>query len=326
MEDTASTTSLDMAATQLFGWPEIFKRSVPDQAQWVSIKIKKARASTDEVDNDPEIKVMRELEKYYAESPQDRPRRFVHILDWFHHEGPNGIHNCLVTELLGPSISAILTSCNEMDDFLAPDTILRASRQVLEGIEFAHQAGFVHGDISLINVAFTCNQAFTDEEALLDTLGSQPVTAKYIGKDQPRSPHLPQQIVKTASWKMWYDCPSEHIRILDWGAAFPISDKVTGSFDYRHDLWKAGCVIFTLFYQAWPFFHGGFHPNNFYIRTLVEKLGPLPPAWDSQWDEMIAGDKKLQDEKNSGRPQLITDTFEPRRQAIMQQCDEVERV
>ncbi|KFY37937.1 hypothetical protein V495_06856 [Pseudogymnoascus sp. VKM F-4514 (FW-929)] len=210
MEDTASTTSLDMAATQLFGWPEIFKRSV----QWVSIKIKKARASTDEVENDPEIKVMRELEKYHAESPQDRPRRFVHILDWFHHEGPSGIHNCLVTELLGPSISAILTSCNEMDDFLAPDTILRASRQVLEGIEFAHQAGFVHG----------------------------------------------------------------------------------GSFDYRHDLWKAGCVIFTLFYQAWPFFHGGFHPNNFYIRTLVEKLGPLPPAWDSQWDEMIAGDKKLQDE------------------------------
>ncbi|KFY86618.1 hypothetical protein V500_07511 [Pseudogymnoascus sp. VKM F-4518 (FW-2643)] len=313
------------------------------EEQWVSIKIKKANASTDKLDDDPEIQIMRALEKYYVDGPQDRPRSFVRLLAWFHHEGPNGIHNCLVTELLGPSISGILKVNKGAGGFLAPDTMLRASRQLLEGIEFAHQAGFVHGDVSPINVAFTCNQAFADDEALIRALGGEPVTAKYISKELPRPPNLPQQLVRTADWGMRYDYPSEHIRILDWGAAFSLSDRPTsvsqplglrspetvfvGYFDYGHDLWKAGCVIFTLFYETWPFFHDGFHPFNSHIRTLVDKLGPLPPAWNARWDEMIAGDKKLEDEKNNdGGEQLITNTFEPRRQAIIQQCEEVEMV
>lgn len=54
--------------------------------------------------------------------------------------------------------------------------------------------------------------------------------------------------------------------------------------------------IYTLFYDNWPFFDDGFHPFNFYICTLVEKLGPLPSDWDAQWDKMIAGDKELEDE------------------------------
>lgn len=90
-------------------------------------------------------------------------------------------------------------------------------------------------------------------------MGGQPVMARYIGKELPRPPHLPQQLVRTADWGMWYDYPSEHIRILDWGAAFSLSGRPTSisqplglrspetffisSFDYRHDLWKAGCVV-----------------------------------------------------------------------------------
>ncbi|OBT65037.1 hypothetical protein VE03_05250 [Pseudogymnoascus sp. 23342-1-I1] len=142
---------------------------------------------------------MRALEKYYIEGPQDKPRCFVQIFDWFRHEGPNGIHNCLVAELLGPCIATIMQVNSEMEAFLSPDTILRASRQLLEAIEFAHQAGYVHG----------------------------------------------------------------------------------------------------------------------------EKLGPVPPAWQSQWDEKIAGNKKLEEERNNGsKEQLITDTFEPRRLAIIKQCEE----
>lgn len=116
----------------------------------MSIKIKKAHASTDELQNDPEINVMRALEEYYVSGPQDRPRSFVRLLDWFHHEGPNGIHNCLVTELLGPSILGMMRVNKTAGGFFAPDTVLRASRQLLEGISFAYQAGFVHGGMSTL--------------------------------------------------------------------------------------------------------------------------------------------------------------------------------
>lgn len=116
----------------------------------MSIKIKKANASINELCDDTEIQVMRALEKYYVGGPQDRPRRFVRLLDWFRHEGPNGIHNCLVTELLGPSIAGIMKVDKDTGGFFAPDTILRASRQLLEGIVFAHQAGFVHGGMGAL--------------------------------------------------------------------------------------------------------------------------------------------------------------------------------
>ncbi|OBT72140.1 hypothetical protein VF21_08775 [Pseudogymnoascus sp. 05NY08] len=172
--------------------------------QWVAIKIKKAHDSTDDLDKDPEIQTMRALEKHYVEGSQEKTRGFIQLFDWFRHEGPNGIHNCLVMELLGPSLETILRANVEMEEFLAPDTILRTSRQLLEAIKFVHQAGLVHG---------------------------------------------------------------------------------------------------------------------------VEKLGPLPPAWNTRWDEMIAEEKKLEGKVYYDRDeQLITDTFEPRRQAIIQQCEEVDRV
>lgn len=114
------------------------------------MKIKRADASTDVLDKDTEIRTMKSLEKYYVKGPQEKPRSFIRLFDCFHHEGPNGIHNCLAMELLGPSISAVLQVNREMEAFLAPDTILRTSRQLLEAIAFAHQAGFVHGGMNIL--------------------------------------------------------------------------------------------------------------------------------------------------------------------------------
>jgi hypothetical protein len=84
----------------------------------VAIKIiKKAHDSTDDLDKDPEIQAMRDLEKYYIKGSQDRPRGFIQLFDWFRHEGPNGIHNCLVMELLGPSLETALRTNIMMEDF-----------------------------------------------------------------------------------------------------------------------------------------------------------------------------------------------------------------
>ncbi|PQE22869.1 serine threonine kinase AGC family protein [Rutstroemia sp. NJR-2017a BBW] len=230
---------------------------------WASLKIKRASRSTENLDEDPEIRSIKALEKHYICGPQDRSRRFPHLLDIFHHKGPNGIHSCLVMELLGPSLSSILGRTS-MDEFLDPDTILRSSQQLLEGIQFAHEAGISHGaqiDMFSVNIAFTCNQASTDEE-LLKLLGGNPVTAIYINKNIPRTPYLPLQLVKSADWGMWFDCPIEDIRIIDWGLSFPVQEKVnskihtgdsrspeaffTHSIDSRQDLWQTGCVVYLL--------------------------------------------------------------------------------
>ncbi|PQE30843.1 kinase-like domain protein [Rutstroemia sp. NJR-2017a WRK4] len=169
---------------------------------WASLKIKRVSRSTENLDEDPEIRSMKALEKHYLCGPQDRPRRFLRLLDTFHHEGPNGIHSCLIMELLSPSLSSVLQrNCWDDDELLGPDTILRSSQQLLGGIQFAHHAGVSHGDICPVNIAFTCNEASSDEE-LLRLLGGSPVTATYINKQIPRTPHLPLQLVKSTDWSV----------------------------------------------------------------------------------------------------------------------------
>lgn len=117
----------------------------PPRRKFVSIKIKSASSSGPGLDEDPEVIRLRKLESRYIDGPQDRPRTYVRLLDCFVHEGPNGRHNCLVTELLGPSLRDVMILYKDMDQVLRPDTILRASRQLFDAVDFAHQAGLAHG-------------------------------------------------------------------------------------------------------------------------------------------------------------------------------------
>lgn len=89
-----------------------------------------------------------QLEKHYTKSPQYKPRPFVQLLDCFHHTGPNGTHNCLVTELLGPPLSNMLECYEYRGQTFRPDTILRASCQMLDALDFCHQAGIAHGGMT----------------------------------------------------------------------------------------------------------------------------------------------------------------------------------
>ncbi|KAH6866131.1 putative srpk, partial [Thelonectria olida] len=114
---------------------------------WVSIKIRQARVSTAQLDDDPELKVLGQLEQHYLDTHSKKARCYAEPRDSFQHTGPNGTHNCLVSELLGPTLGAVLHCLNHIDirETLRPDTILRASNQLLEAVEFIHQAGIAHG-------------------------------------------------------------------------------------------------------------------------------------------------------------------------------------
>ncbi len=85
------------------------------------------------------------LERRYTSGPQDGPRYFVRPLHSFQLVGVNGKHNCLVTELLGPSLARVMDLYALCGETLRPDTVLRTSHQLLEGLEQAHKAGYVHG-------------------------------------------------------------------------------------------------------------------------------------------------------------------------------------
>ncbi|KAI1735360.1 kinase-like domain-containing protein [Xylaria scruposa] len=299
---------------------------------WVSIKVKSAAASTEDLDQDREISTLKQLERRYNELAQRGPMPFARLLDCFHHTGPNGTHNCLVTELLGPSVSNVLECYEYQERILRPDTVLRASCQLLDALAFFHRAGFAHGDVSLGNVAFTCE--FDDEEDLFDAAGD-PVTAEYTSDQIPWSPELPKHLVQATIWGGWYEPGEEDLRLIDMGETFPVGDIVTkiaqpmdvrspetffiGSFDYRHDLWRAGCVIYSLYFQKRPF-ESGWGKDAIFITRLVMKLGPLPDIWNARWEELKKQYKGYEEHKSRLSIQPLIEIFEPRRNEIISWC------
>ncbi|KAG6358804.1 hypothetical protein INS49_012323 [Diaporthe citri] len=281
--------------------------------RYVAIKIKSGSSSKMGIDADPEVVRLRRLEEYHVQGPQDKPRPYAQLLNCFSVEGPNGRHNCLVTELVGPSLGSVHSLYGQLEQVLRPETILRASKHLLQGVDFIHQAGLVHGDTSAGNVAFTCKSLLNSyDEHLLDLLSEVYVANPWPDKPLP-SPRLPKQLVQTARWEAWEDETEEEIRLVDWGSAFPVGGTVSvevmaqpidlrspetffiGEFDHHHDIWRAG--------------------------SMIRKLGPLPEHWLPKLEELRKETIYTQEvDENGDAPEgdweLIPDTFELRRQVI----------
>ena len=51
-------------------------------------------------------------------------------------------------ELLGPSLSDVLECYDYREETFRPDTVLRASCQLLDALAFFHQEGFAHGGMT----------------------------------------------------------------------------------------------------------------------------------------------------------------------------------
>lgn len=90
-----------------------------------------------------ELQILKTLEKQSQRGLSSK--YIVQLLDTFTHKGPNGAHQCLVFELLGPSVDKVLSDYHEAHDKLDPETVLRISTQLLKAVKFIHSAGMCHG-------------------------------------------------------------------------------------------------------------------------------------------------------------------------------------
>ena len=107
--------------------------------QWVSIKIKTA-------DSSKQSRELHNLQSLAADSHRNPQSKYiVQLLDHFFHQGPNGTHQCLVFELLGPTVDAVVEDIHQGEDVLEPENILRVSKQLLEAITYMHEIGYTHG-------------------------------------------------------------------------------------------------------------------------------------------------------------------------------------
>lgn len=66
------------------------------------------------------------------------------MLDHFQLDGPNGTHDCLVLELLGPSVPDLLDA-RFRDERLPGKRAKKIAEQALLGLDFLHQHKIGHG-------------------------------------------------------------------------------------------------------------------------------------------------------------------------------------
>jgi len=107
--------------------------------QWVAVKV----ITSDRTGNSRELASHRALAKHSRGLVEDVP--LIHLLDDFLHTGVNGQHQCLVFELLGPSVNLVLAGFRETDDLFVTKEIFTISTRLLQAVAFLHSVGYAHG-------------------------------------------------------------------------------------------------------------------------------------------------------------------------------------
>ncbi|RMZ71439.1 CMGC SRPK kinase [Pyrenophora seminiperda CCB06] len=253
-----------------------------------------------------ELQVLRTLAG--LNSKDNGSRHVMQFFDHFHVEGPNGKHECLVLEFLGPSVTDVIDSWFPCKYVRLLGSLAKTSIQhALVGLAYLHKHNIAHGgtppDLHTRQLTFSIPSLHTLTEAeLFQKLGS-PETGAVTRKDgKPLEANMPAYLVGPICYPIAESLSQPHIKIADFGESFLNNDVpktlhtpvvlrppeviFRDKLDYRVDLWSTGCMIFELITGRPPFDSFGATRVSVVREMLENASDDLPERWQKKWQTM----------------------------------------
>ncbi|ETS73402.1 hypothetical protein PFICI_15007 [Pestalotiopsis fici W106-1] len=174
------------------------------------------------------------------------------VLDDFQIKGPHGLHRCLLLDPLGMSLANFANFYQK--GWLTTELLQLSLVNVLAGLDFLHQAGVVHTDLSPNNIML----GIRDASFISDMVASE------LEHPSPRK-ELPDRVIHCShshpmpiiAMRPPIICDFGHARIGDRfsGTVMPRSyrapEVIMGmEWDSKIDIWSVGVMI-------WDIFEGG---------------------------------------------------------------------
>ncbi|KAH6877435.1 kinase-like domain-containing protein [Coprinopsis sp. MPI-PUGE-AT-0042] len=283
------------------------------QGSFVSLKILTADAS--EHSSGAELDVLRR-----SSAGSGLGKRFIlQFLDSFVHQGPNGDHLCVVTEVSGPSLTTCLAGIGPHDK-LPPEIARSFTLQAAQGVEYLHSCDIVHGDLHLGN--------FLYHSPVISSLKSLDDVEKYFGPPETlairlrggksplyEAPHMPRYVVYSPDSELFlgplFENPSlAELKICDFSES-SLHDPATSPSGIKRkmncpivyaapevifddlaspasDIWALGNTIHQIMtgcgtLTAIPGRAGCSREEV--LCSMVRMFGKLPERWWSRWEK-----------------------------------------
>ncbi|KAI5778529.1 kinase-like domain-containing protein [Geopyxis carbonaria] len=149
-------------------------------------------------------------------------------------EGPNGLHQCIVSEFLGVSVSCALEEIGRSN--IPSRVVRRLAFQAVSGLSFIHRCGITHGDLHLGNLLLCIPDVATWTDADVEQNLGKPNTYPIQRHDgKPVAPYAPVYEVEPVDpfcLLPLLGLDEDHgvefsaqVRIADFGEAFFDSSK-----------------------------------------------------------------------------------------------------